>query len=112
MIHIQQLLNNQLNRDGDLSEDERAVQQTIVDEQDQVKEIGAAITVLEGLDEKMDELMQVVFTNIDSCRDYQSKAWDAFKQITQSLDDSLARTLYYQMEGYSQSIQQQLDYLI
>ena len=105
------MLSMQEERAGDLSVNERAVQQTIIDEEAQIKEVGDSIEVMGNLDDKVDDIMQLVLTTIDSCRGYESKAWEHFKEITQSLDDQKARTLYYEMENFSDNIQQQLDYL-
>jgi hypothetical protein len=104
-------LSNEALRDGDLTQDELAMQQTIIAEQAQVTEIGETISIVSELDEKIDEVMQLVFTTIDTCRSYQSQSWNNFKDITQSLDDQKARTLYYEMENHSDNIAQQITYL-
>ena len=104
-------LSAQQERLGDLSSDERAVQQTIVEEQATVKQIGNSITVMDGISDKAYDVMDKVNSTIDSCRSYQSKAWADFKSITQTLDDQKARTLYYNIETYSANIQAQLSYL-
>jgi hypothetical protein len=104
-------LNAQQERMGDLSSDERAIKQTIVDEQAVVKQIGASITVMDEMSNKAYDVMDDVNAIINTCRSYQSKAWADFKSITQTLDDQEARTLYYNIEMYCANVQAQLDFL-
>jgi hypothetical protein len=96
---------------GDLSAQERTLQETIKQEIKVIEQIGVNIKSIGEVDNKIDETLMQAFKTIDECRDYETKAWTAFKSIGKELDDKKARNLYYQMNNYKQNVEQKITYL-
>lgn len=96
---------------GDLSEEERNLQTSVKQEMPAIDQIGKDIKSIGDVDNQIDQTLMQAFKTIDECRDYESKAWDAFKAIARELDDKKARNLYYQMSNFKQNIDQKHSYL-
>jgi hypothetical protein len=96
---------------GDLSEQERNLQLTIKQEIGAIEQIGNDIKSIGDVDNKIDQTLVQAFKTIDECRDYETKAWNAFKSIGKELDDKKARNIYYEINNYKQNIDQKTTYL-
>ncbi|MBV8661323.1 MAG: hypothetical protein JO129_04225 [Candidatus Dependentiae bacterium] len=96
---------------GDLSEEERNLQTLVKQEMPAIDQIEKDIKSIGDVDNQIDQTLMQAFRTIDECRDFESKAWNAFKAIAREIDDKKARNLYYQMSNYKQNIDQKNSYL-
>ncbi|MGZ6254374.1 MAG: hypothetical protein ACXWL5_00085 [Candidatus Chromulinivorax sp.] len=104
-------LENEQKLVGDLSPEERNLQTNLKQQATVIDQIGKDIKTIIDVDNKIDQTLMQAFKTIDECRDYETKAWNAFKSIGKELDDKKARNYYYQMNNYKQNLEQKLAYL-
>jgi len=105
------MLDNEQKMVGDLSVDERALQDSIKKELPNIEQIGRDIKSIGDIDNKIDQTFTLALKTMDECRDIETKSWSLFKDIGKELDDKKARNLYYQMSNYKQNIEQKIQYL-
>lgn len=96
---------------GDLTQEERALQNSIKQELASIDQLGKNIKLINVVDIKIDQALMQAFKTIDECRDYEAKAWATFKLIGKEIDDKKARNLYYEMQNFKENIQQKSTYL-
>lgn len=96
---------------GDLSEAERNLKTTVEQELPTIDQIGKDITAIGALDEQSDKTLIQSLKTIDECHDYETKAWNNYKEIAKELDDKKARTLYYQISNCKKNIEEKSKYL-
>ncbi|MBP6869591.1 hypothetical protein KBC04_01785 [Candidatus Babeliales bacterium] len=96
---------------GDLTEEERALQQSIKDATPAILQIEKDIKSIGEVDKKIDQTLIEAFKGIDECRNFETKAWDAFKTIAKELDDKKARNLYYDINNHKHNIEEKSKYL-
>lgn len=96
---------------GDLSVEERTLQQNVKKEQAVLDQIGKDIKTIGDIDAKIDETLMTAFKVIDKSRSFEEKSWNNFKAIGKTLDDKKARNMYYEMDNYQKNIEQLLKYL-
>lgn len=104
-------LTQQQQERGDLSADERELQQKVKKEQAVLDQIGKNIKTIGDIDSKIDETLMTAFKVIDKCRSFEEKSWVNFKAIGKTLDDKKARNMYYEIDNYKKNIEQLLKYL-
>lgn len=105
------LQNQQQVRGGDLSSSERSLKEKVQQEKNAFEAIGQQLKMIDDLDEQIDKTMMKAFKEIDTCRGFETRAWNNFKEIGLELDDKKARVLYYEMENFHKNIDQKLHYL-
>lgn len=96
---------------GDLSLDVREQINKVKQQLKQIEKLQADLEAVEKIEAALDEVLVQVVRTINQCREFEKKAWENYKLIGLELNDKRARDLFYQMEGFQQSIQKNIDYL-
>jgi hypothetical protein len=98
-------------RQGDLSEQERTLYETLVVEQEALKQLKADVESITALDRALDDALGMLMDQINRVRQFEKQAWDNFKEIAHLLSDTKARELYYMIEGAGRNIKNISTYL-
>jgi hypothetical protein len=89
---------------GDLSEQERALYDTIAAEEEDLKQLKQDVESIANLDRAIDDALGTLMNQINRVRQYERQAWENFKEIAHILNDTKARELYYMIEGAARNI--------
>jgi len=99
LIHqAQNLMDKEKKEQGYLDKKERAFVAKLAGKERTLEQLKLDIKGIQELDHKIDEALDTLFQQIDTCNDYEQKAWENFKEIARELDDKQARVLYYHTE--------------
>jgi hypothetical protein len=89
---------------GDLSEQERSLYDTIATEEEALKQLKQDVESVANLDHAIDDALGTLMNQINRVRQYERQAWENFKEIAHILNDTKARELYYMIEGAARNI--------
>lgn len=99
LIHqAQDLMQKEKEEQGYLDKKERAFVDKLAGKERTLEQLKLDIKGIQELDQKIDEALDTLFHQIDTCNDYEQKAWNNFKEIARELNDKKARVLYYDTE--------------
>lgn len=98
-------------KDGDLTEEERAVLQEIEDKIAQLKSLKKTVNEITEMDASLDEALMQLEKEITTSNSYQTRAWRNFQTIKKVLSDEKAEELYLQTESLLKNMQEILKYL-
>lgn len=84
---------------------------TVLANQAKLAELQTELKALTQLDRDLDNVIIKVIEQVRKCNDYESRAWEDFKQIGRVLNDETAKALYYQVSNYADNIKLVLAYL-
>ena len=96
---------------GDLSEQERMLYDTIAPQEEALKQLKLDIESIANLDHSIDDALGTLMNQINRVRQFERQAWDNFKEIAHILNDTKARELYYMIEGAARNIKNISTYL-
>ncbi len=89
---------------GSLNEEERAFLNVMTQEKETLEQLKLDIEAISKIDAAMDDALSKLMEQLNLCRNYEQKAWEAFKEIAQVLNDKKARELFYAMVTYEDNI--------
>lgn len=80
---------------GSLSVDAEEKYAALQEEKAAITKLGESVTIVQGLDKKLDEVLDKLMNQINLARSYESEAWSRLDQIAEELNDKKAREHYY-----------------
>jgi hypothetical protein len=98
-------------QEGDLNEQERMLYESLVSEEESLKQLRVDVEAIMQLDRAIDEALGTLMNQINRVRNFEAQAWDNFKEIAHILNDTRARELYYMIEGAARNIKNISNYL-
>jgi hypothetical protein len=96
---------------GELDEQEREEYETLVTEQESLKQLKADVDSITNLDSAIDKALEKLIDQINEAKGLETQAWNNFKEIAHLLNDTKARELYYMIEGAARNIKNISTYL-
>jgi hypothetical protein len=96
---------------GTLDEPERDFLKRLNDKVRDLEQMQLDLKALDELETSLDNVMNSVVNQIASCRKYEKQSWEHFKEISKELNDKKARLLYYEMEGFLKTVEQNQEYI-
>lgn len=97
--------------EGLLTPEQKAFAEKLTDKERDLDQLKLDIKTVSEIDKKMDDALDLFFSQIDTCTKYEHKAWENFKDIARELDDKEARKLYYSTEALFKDIKNIQQYL-
>jgi len=104
-------LEKQREKEGDLTESERESFESLITEQDALKQLKLDVDSIANLDHAIDNALDKLMQQINNARNFEAQAWTNFKEIAHILNDTRARELYYMIEGAARNIKNISTYL-
>lgn len=104
-------LEKQREKEGDLTESERESFESLITEQDSLKQLKLDVDSIANLDHAIDNALDKLMQQINNARNFETQAWTNFKEIAHILNDTRARELYYMIEGAARNIKNINTYL-
>ncbi len=111
LSEINDFLEKQREQEGTLSEQERVIYETYATEEETLKQLKADVDAIVSLDHAIDDALGTFMNQINRVRQFESQAWNNFKEIAHILNDTRARELYYMIEGAARNIKTISNYL-
>ncbi len=97
--------------EGLLTPEQKAFAEKLTNKERDLDQLKLDIKTVSEIDKKMDDALDLFFSQIDTCTKYEHKAWENFKDIARELDDKEARRLYYSTEALFKDIKNIQQYL-
>ena len=104
------LFEKQREQEG-LDEEEREELESVLTEQDSLKQLKMDVDSIANLDSAVDKALEKLMDQINDARGLETQAWNNFKEIAHILNDAKARELYYMIEGAARNIKNISNYL-
>jgi len=111
LSELNDFFEKQRENQGDLSQEERELYETLTTEQESLKQLKMDVESIANLDHAIDDALGTLMNQINRVRQFEKQAWDNFKEIAHMLSDSKARELYYMIEGAARNIKNISTYL-
>ena len=102
--YLMEQMNVHQQKQGDLSEQERAFLATMNKEKETLDQLKLDMEAINKLDAAVDESLGKLMEQLNLCRSYERQAWDDFKGIAKELSDKKARDLYYSMVTIEENV--------
>lgn len=94
-----------------LTPQERALYETLVAEKNTLEQLRTDVELIQNIDIALNNALTILMEQINLCRTYENKSWEAFKDIAKVLDHEKARSLYYSMNTYLTNVKNINNYL-
>lgn len=104
LSEINDFLEKQRDQQAELSEEEAILYELHAAEEETLKQLQRDIEAINKLDHAIDDALGTLMDQINRVRNYESQAWNNFKEIAHILNDAKARELYYMIEGAARNI--------
>jgi hypothetical protein len=104
LSELSEFFQKEREKSGDLNEKERALYETLEEEQEALRQLKADVESISNLDHAVDEALSVLMDQINKARQLEKQAWENFKEIAHVLSDVKAREIYYMMDGAGRNI--------
>lgn len=104
-------LKQEQERQGSLDQRERQLMQVLKDKDLELKQLQLDLKAVAALDEAIDKTIDQMEQQVGVCHEYNSKAWEHYKSIGEELNDRAAMVLFYEMDGYLKTVEQNVMYV-
>lgn len=104
LSELSEFFQKEREKGGDLNEQERALYETLEEEQEAMRQLKIDVESINNLDHAVDEALSVLMDQINKARQLEKQAWENFKEIAHVLSDVKAREIYYLMDGAGRNI--------
>lgn len=111
LSELNDFFEKQREQQGALTEQERELYETLVTEQESLKQLKMDVESIANLDHAIDDALGTLMEQINRVRQLEKQAWENFKEIAHVLNDTKARELYYHIEGAARNIKNINTYL-
>lgn len=111
LSEINDFLEKQRDQQEPLSEEETILYELHAAEEETLKQLQRDIEAINSLDHAIDDALGKLMDQINRVRNYETQAWNNFREIAHILNDTKARELYYMIEGAARNIKDISTYL-
>jgi len=104
LAEINDFFEKQREQQGELTDQERMLYESYATEEETLKQLKSDVESIANLDHAIDDALGTLMNQINRVRQFETQAWDNFKEIAHILNDTKARELYYMIEGAARNI--------